>query len=137
MKKLFHLMGFVLIALSVGAWSVRPAFNRITSKYVTAGSGSSNIPTAYSTSLANSLVMTGLSGNGYSHIMVLNNTTAMISLLSTESSSSAPSSSTNQKMYVSASGTGAWDDVSVFDAVYLQSESGSSLTSGTVQIMVW
>lgn len=137
MKKYFFLAGMVLIALGVAAWSVRPAFNRVASAYITAGSGASNIPNYYTPSLTGSLVKTGLANQGYSHLMVLNNTAAMLSLISSESSSTAPANDTAQKMYVSASGTGTWDDISVFDNLYMQSESGASITSGTVQIMVW
>lgn len=153
-----------LITLAAGlfllsAWSVRPAFNQAKSISVLVNS-SRNVGTYYTKvipgyltsksvagSSVQSLVMEGLEGNGYSHIMVVNNTGSSIALVTTgennpysvpaNSVSGGGNNSVSNELYVPASSSAAWDDISVFDAIYIRSRGASITSLGNIDIMVW
>jgi len=133
----------LLAAVTLSAWSLRPAFNKPTGFSFTLRGAGTNIPPAYCNGdIDDGTVLflckkTGLANKGYSHIAVLNQTLADISLVTSEDTSTAPSSTSGEKLYVASGGGAAWDDISVFDAIYVMSESGSSVISGKVKVTVW
>lgn len=159
MKRTTKLITIIAGLFLLSAWSVRPPFNQMKSISVLVNS-SRGIGTYYtkvipgyltSKSVAGSsiqsLVMEGLEGNGYSHVMVINNTGSSIALVTTgennpysvpqNSVSGGLNNSVSNELYVPASSTAAWDDISVFDAIYVRS-TGASITSlGNIDIMVW
>lgn len=94
-----------------------------------------NVPTAFSTG-AGSLVLSGLQGKAYDHLMIINETSTQISVISDPSATTAPSASSTARVFVAANGTATFDKFPIFDAVYIQSE-GSAISSGTVEVQVW
>lgn len=116
--------------------------------------GSSLIPTNFTTlvpgwvskitstgSSVQSLVMTGLSGLGYSHMMVVNNTGSSVSVVNTPFVNPNVTPSNNAftnttRGVVLKNNTVAWDDILVYDAIYLRSNDGI-VTSGDITINVW
>jgi hypothetical protein len=158
MKRLVKITSLLCATIFLGAWSVRPAFNDVKSIQVLVNS-SRNIGTYYTKvipgyltaksvpgSSVQSLVLEGLSNKGYSHIMVVNNTGSSIALANVDEVNPyiVPSGNVNAgfdsasaQLYVSANSSAAWDDISVFDAIYVRS-TGASITSlGNIDIMVW
>lgn len=154
-------IGIVLLAaLTCLAWTPRPAFNRVASVTVFT-SGSSLIPTYFTRRIpgyntressvgasVQSLVMTGLANNGYSHLMVLNNTGASLTLYNTDQDLSAGPPQTvpsekagnvqgQNRFFVLANNNNSWDDLSIFDAIYIRSNGASVNTTANVDIMVW
>lgn len=102
-------------------------------------SSTNNIPTAFSTA-AGSLALSGLStyATNYKNLMVLNETAGRLLVSTTNSVSDAvPSSSSTQTVYVPASGTYTFSNVLILDKVYIQSDTGSAISTGNVQIQVW
>lgn len=127
-----------VLALSMifltGWWGSRQAFNR--PKSVVVNSASTNIPTAFSNA-SGSLVIQGLSSGNYQNIMVLNESKSPLSVLTIPEVSSAPAASvTSQRLHVVSNGIVSFDNVSVFDNLYLQSED-NVINSGKVKITVW
>lgn len=150
-----------LAAMSSIAWSERPAGNRVASVQVYVN-GSSIIPTYFTRripgyvtgsssvgSSVQSLIMTGLANKGYSHMMVLNNTGASLVLANTDAVSpfvipttvplnAAGNAQSEGRFFILPNNNNAWDDLSIFDALYLRSGSGASVTAvGNIDIMVW
>lgn len=111
----------------------RTPFNRPKSGTIVASTN--NIPTAFTTG-AGSKVLTGLKEQGYSHIMVINGSTTIISVTTTDNGTTAPSGTTTERLYVLGSQTATFDDISVFDNIYVQSE-GTAISTGTVYVQVW
>ena len=131
-KKMFYLL--LVSCLVFAGWQVRPSFNR--PKSIVVSASSTNIPTAFSDA-SGSLVGQGLSGGTFQHIMVINYTNAPISFLTLPEVSSAPAASvTGQRLHVVSSGGATFDDVSIFDNLYIQSEE-SVISSGKVRINLW
>jgi hypothetical protein len=95
-----------------------------------------NIPTAFSAA-AGSRALTGLYNKGYSSLMVLNETNARISVATTDATTGPPSAATAEKVWVLAHGTASFDRFPVLDSIYIQSDDGSPITKGTVEVMVW
>ncbi len=92
-------------------------------------SGGSPIPTAYSTSDTQSKVKTGLRYK--SQVCVYNSTASVIAINIDNGDSSTAPSADAKDIYVPAS-TGACAGPPVSSRVYLRSDSGSTITSGTV-----
>ena len=115
------------------------ALNAVADRYPVSANinaATNNIPTAFSTA-AGSNIMNGLSGaNSYSHCMALNQTSGMISICFSPIGVT-PSSSSTARLYLEPNQGAAWDDLPIFDGCYIQSESGSTLSTGSVQVMVW
>ncbi len=159
MKRLIKLSMLFCALFLLGAWSIRPAFNQAKSISVLVDS-SRNIGTYYTKvipgyltsksvpgSSIQSLVMEGLEGNGYSHLMVVNNTGSSIALVTTGENNpyTVPTGSVSggsndtvlNELYVGASSSAAWDDISVFDGIYVRSRGASITSLGNIDIMVW
>lgn len=132
MKKLsFILPIMAVLFLSGFFWS---AINRPRS--VVVDTATSTLPTAF-TSAATSLKMQSLSGNYYRNIMIVNETKSPISFLTLPDVSAAPAATvTNQRMHVVSNGIAAFDNISIFDNLYLQSED-NAVNSGKIRINVW
>jgi hypothetical protein len=110
---------------------------RIYSKYI--DSASTNIPTTFGSG-STSKVITGIGGQGYTHLKVFNDTGSRIALCITDADAAVPSSSnsTNTSQdYIASTSTEFKDDIAVYDTIYIRSDSGSSITSGIVVIEVW
>ncbi len=118
------------------AWFPRSAFNRPKSVVVTPATN--NIPAAFSNA-AGSLVLQNLSSGQYQHVQVLNETNYPISFLTLPEVSTAPSSTvTGQRMHIVSNGASSFDDISIFDNFYLQSEEGAINQSGKkVRVNIW
>lgn len=134
MKKLNLVMLLAVAATFLLAAAPRGAFNR--TKSVVVNAASTTIPTAFSNA-SGSLVMQNLSSGNYSHILVINETNAPVSILMLPDVSSAPAASvTSQRLHVVSSGVVAYDDISIFDNLYIQSEENAIATK-KVRITVW
>jgi len=137
MKKQYKLALLVCTALLLGAWEVRPNFNKPRSINITPNA-SSIIPVVPKPrdGIHHSLVMSDLDGKGYSHIGAISSLQGAFSILTSENAG-APSASSTEKLYVASGGTATFDDVSVFKYLFILSEETSSLTSGNLKLMVW
>jgi hypothetical protein len=139
-----YLIFAAVSALIFGAWSTtRPNHNRPVSFKLSPG-GTSIIPMMFKAvdGIHLSNVFTDLNDKGYSHIKVINDANTGVELVTSEFAT-PPSSDSSERLYAPATITGSslanssqWDDISVFQYLYIQS-SGSSLSSGTVKVMVW
>lgn len=133
MKKITF-AALLMSAVFLAAWTTRPALNR--PKSVVVNAASTTIPTAFS-SASGSLVLQNLVGGYYQHLMVVNYSNAPLSILTLPDVSTAPSASvTGQRLHVVSSGVTAFDDISVFDNLYIQSEE-NAVTTKKVYITVW
>ena len=133
MKKLIT---FVLLAATAAlvAWSPRGAVNRPVSVVVDASSTS--VPTAFSNA-AGSLVLQNLVGKQYQHLKVLNLSKSPISVLTIPEVSSAPAASvTGQRLHVASGGSETFNDISIFDNLYIQSED-NAIAEDLIKINVW
>ena len=114
-----------------------PPFKNFKLAYL--NTSSTNIPTTYGTG-AGSLVLTGVGGEGYSHMKIVNETSSRIAIALAAKDDAVPDSSTstntNQDI-VSATSTEFKDDIHIYDKVYLRSDSGSAITSGIVAVVLW
>lgn len=146
MKKLISLVAVLFLS----AWSATNG-NMPSSVSVVATSAKP-IPTSFTTLLpgfastlasagssTQSLVLTGVSGNNYSHLMVLNNTgsSVAVSLSPYSNPRVTPGDTGSSVLYVLPNTNSAWDDITVFDNVYIRSNKGATITSGNVDVMVW
>ena len=116
---------------------LRTAYNRV--KSVRIDTSSSNVPTTYGSG-STSLKITGVSGQGYSHLRIGNETTARIAITTTHSDAGVPSSdpvANSEQMYCCSTSTEFRDDLSLFDYVYIRSDSGSAISTGIITIEVW
>lgn len=99
---------------------------------------STNIPTGFSHANSASLVLTGIA---YAvHLAVINETTSRIAINYTHGDSA--SSPTVVDAYVPAGGTGSFsaialDELKLSSVVFIKSDTGSAISSGTVEIFVW
>jgi hypothetical protein len=91
-----------------------------------------NIPDAFDAT-AGSQVMT-VSLSGQQCILVKNITSTMISYVSADS---VPSASTTERFYVPANTYEERCSTAIKSKIYIQSEGGSDITSGTVTVGVW
>jgi hypothetical protein len=137
MQKKYKLALLVTAAILLGAWQGRPNHNRPKSASIEPN-GSSLIPIMYKAvdGIHHSNVLSNLDGSNYSHIGVISTLRGPISLVTSEFAT-APSSSSTEKLHVASSASAAFDDVSVFKYLYVMSETGQSLSDGTLKIMVW
>lgn len=149
MKKLL----IAALSLTFLAWAPTNG-NMPSSAHILATSGKP-IPTSFTTILpgfipvnanlasvgssTQSVAINGASGNNYSHLMVLNNTgsSVALSLSPYVSPFITPGDNGSSVLYVLPNTNAAWDDITVFDRVYVRSFSGSTITSGSVTFMVW
>jgi len=141
MKFIFALFLAVTLTQSAGAWTFRPAFNKPQSKSITA-TQSTPIGTyfrepGYPSDNFHSRVMSGLSNKGYSHIAVINRSKFPLSIVTVSDGGSAPDDEIEQKLYVPSSGFAFYDDISIFNYLYIMAEDGNSPREGTVEITVW
>lgn len=133
MKKL-TLIGLLLCGTLLTGWQLRQAFNR--PKSVVVNAATTNIPTAFSDA-AGSLVMQGLSGGYYQNLMVINETNSPVSILTLPEVSTAPAATvTGERLHCVSFGATAFDNVSLFDNLYIQSED-NTVNSKKVKITVW
>lgn len=144
------LMSLAGLGLLVSAWSFAPSVTPPTTVRVYT-SGSALIGTYYTRfipgyisgqssigSSVQSLVITGLANKGYSHLMVTNATGASVALVNTPYVNPyvVPTNANTNQLLVVSNNTKAWDDIPIFDAIYIKSD-GSSISSGHVDIEVW
>lgn len=126
----------LLLALLVGVPSIAaPTPKPVTAKVV---AGTNNIPVAFDET-AGSKVLTGLRTNvalEFRHLIVLNETSTRIAVVSVTANTSAPSASINERVLVPASSSMVLDNVHILDKVYIQSD-GSAISSGTVTVTVF
>ena len=125
MKRLICLL---LLVLSV------TSFARLRSVKITA-SGGSPIPTSYDISDSQSAAVVCEAAR---HLMVLNETSARIAMMAIVSTSS-PSDTSKDQLYVIGGAAAAWDflPIATGATVFLRSDSGAAITTGTVEIMCW
>lgn len=71
--------------------------------------------------------------------MVLNNTgsSVAVSLSPYSNPRVTPGDTGSSVLYVLPNTNSAWDDITVFDNVYIRSNKGATITSGNVDVMVW
>lgn len=119
MKKLI----FVLLLLA------SPAFANLFCVRVNAASN--NIPTAFSTGAA-SLVLQGV--RQPTAVFVENRTTSEIAINCSASATSAPAATGSNVLYVNASNAWAIDSTYLTGNCYIESNTGSAITTGVVQI---
>lgn len=132
-KRKIALLG--LVVLIAAGWNYRPNFNRPRGTKITLNAVDI-IPTYYKRQTSGATI-SGLANQNYTHIQILNDTKYPLSLVTSEFSNVAPSFNSTEKLFVLSSGTNTWDDISIYDAVYLMSENGQSVTDGTIYIMIW
>ncbi len=132
-----HLLFFIIfggIFLPLGASAFVMAKAQPVPKSAEVIASTNNIPTAYS-SAAGSKLVTGMNSLYYSHVMIFNETTSRIAWTSAGPNTTPSSSSIYG--YCPGSTFCAWDDIKIFDSRYIQSDTGSSIRTGTVEINVW
>lgn len=135
MKIISLFLGFLCLQQSQAALARSAIYNTPNSASIVA-TGGAPIPIAFSFSDTKSTLLTGMAGGGYRHILVGNETGSRICVVST-SSSTVLASSSSQKYYVPANTLVAFDDIYIGDKLSIQSDSGSTITSGTVEVTVW
>lgn len=98
-------------------------------------SGGSPIPSSYTTG-SQSLVLTELTGS-VRHVAVFNNTASVVAFtVAHPSPAFAPSN--DQKDYYVPPGVGlTLDEIGTSTQLFLRSDSGSTITSGTVYVQAW
>lgn len=103
---------------------------------VKVAAGTNNIPTSFDTT-AGSRVATGLANKGYTHAMIVNETAGRISVVLNGDSVVPPASGSTAKAFVLPTAVATFDDVTIGDAIYIQSDTGSAISAASVEIMVW
>lgn len=123
-----------LTGLALAGWDFRNSFNRPRS--VVINTATNNLKTAFDTT-AGSLVMQNLSNGQFQNMMIINETAYPLSVLTLPEVSAAPSATvTGQRLHVVSFGSGTFDNVSIFDNMYIQSESTTG-NIGKIKINVW
>lgn len=129
-------IAFILLC---AAWNVRPAFNHPTG-IIISPTASKPVPSYFTegkpTGSVYGQVLSTLNDKGYSHLAIINESRYPLSINLSATGSSLDLDST-QNLYVASSGSGAWDDISIFRYMYLMSSDGSSVYDGKIKIMVW
>lgn len=107
--------------------------------------GSQYIPTTYqrNSSGVKGLLLSNVQGKGTSprlHLMVINQTSCLLSVvpaINENGASVIPTTPSFNALYVVSSGIGTWDQISLFDNLFVRSEGGSSCAAGSVQTSAW
>lgn len=94
-----------------------------------------NIPTAFSSAAGSVIVTNGLLRFRYHHVAIINETSSEISFVC--SNSGVPASTTNTRVFIPANTSFVADSFVVGDSAYIQSESGSAISSGQVEVQFW
>ena len=108
-------------------------------KSIHVDASSTSVPTAFSSSASGSLVLQNLTkpGGPYKHLSIQNDTKSPISWLTLAEVSATPAATvTGNRLFVVSSGAHSWDDVSVLDNLYIQSED-NGIVEGDIWINVW
>ena len=74
------------------------------------------------------------------HLMVINQTACLLSIIPALTENGAPvvpAPTTDAKLYSVASQIGTWDEVSMFDNLFIMAEGGTSCVAGSVQASAW
>lgn len=95
------------------------------------GTGGAPIPVAYSTSDAKSKVATGIAYADAKGVCIYNATSSVIAVNVDNGSSSTAPTADVQDIYLGA-GMGYCEKMSVTSRVYIRSDSGSTITAGSV-----
>ena len=132
MKKLIGLISVSLMLLGIIAWESRPAYNN--PKSVVVNAATTAVPTAFS-SASGSLVLQNLVGQGYQNIKVINESKSPISFLTLPVVSAAPGL-LSQRLHIASSGIETYNNISVFDNLYIQSED-NAIAEDKIKINVW
>lgn len=106
----------------------------VLNKKITA-SGGSPIPATYSTG-SQSLVLTELSGS-VRHIAVYNDTSSAVAFTVAHPSAAFAPTNDEKDFYVPAGVGLTLDDIGTTAQLFLRSDSGSTITSGTVYVQAW
>lgn len=83
-----------------------------------------------------SLIFQNIDGSNYRHLMVVNETNYPLSVLTTTTLEALPSIVSTRKLYVISNGIGTWDDITLFNNLYIMGE-GGSIPNGTIEIIAW
>lgn len=103
-------------------------------KSVSVDSSSANIPTAFSTAAGSRFFNGTLNPAFRGTIIVDNGAATKISIVMTESST-APDSAVTTKLYVPASSSRIFENITIYAWLWVQSE-GSAISSGVVDVTV-
>jgi len=96
--------------------------------------GGASIPIAYDSSDSQSLVLSGLDSIR-THLCVINGTSSEIAVSVDGKVTNIPPAT--DTLLLDGSQSGCLDVIGIGPKVYLRSDSGAPITSGTVKIMVW
>lgn len=128
---------FVLLILVAAGWNYRPNFNRPRGVKLTL-STISLIPTYFKAGNSTSgATIHGLANKNYTHMQILNDTKYPLSIVTSEDDLTAPHFLSTEKLFVLSSATNTWDDISIYDSVYIMTENAQSATEGTIYIEFW
>jgi hypothetical protein len=94
-----------------------------------------NIPTAYSSAAGSVIIASGLLKYRFHHVAVINETASEISFC--VSATGVPSSTTNTRVFIPANTTFVADQFIMQDSAYIQSETGSAIVVGQVEVQFW
>lgn len=94
------------------------------------------IPIAFSLTDVASKLITGLSGKLYRRIIVHNESDSRIAVC-TSSALVAPSSTSAERFFVPAQASCVFEDIYIQDKIFIQSDTGSTITSGIISVTVY
>lgn len=129
----FWLLGLSLVLAGLAAFNAYATESRV----ITASAGAP-IPTAYSSSNAQSMVWNN--GLPHKHMIIQNTTSSAIACMDGNDDTNAPDqtvSSISEEIPVPATTTYNMRDFIPARRFYCRSASGSSITSGTISIVAW
>jgi hypothetical protein len=113
---------------------MNPSINAIPPRSIKiTASGGSPIPTTYTT---NSQSRVFIDIAYADRLMVINETGGRVAV-NVSANSTTPPSTGDGELFCFANGITTYDELAVSQTIYLRSDSGSTITSGTVEIMVW
>ena len=127
----------VLLILVAAGWNYRPNFNKPRGVKLTLSS-ISLIPTYFKAGNSTSgATINGLANKNYTHMQILNDTKYPLSIVTSDDRLEAPHFESTEKLFVLSSATNTWDDISIYDSIYIMTENAQSATAGTIYIEVW
>lgn len=130
-------LSFLFLALSIfGSDQSRAETRRLYDPVAfKVDASSTNIPTSYGSG-SGSKVTCGLSFA--SHIQIFNETSGRLALnLKTANGASAPTSANSIYVLPGTTSTVTVDDAKINNCIYMKSDTGSPISSGTVEFNVW
>lgn len=134
MKKFLMFLPLVILAGLIVAWDTAPHVDG--QRSITVVAATTNIPPTFANTTY-SRIMTGLSGKGYKHMIVLNETGTAVSVLSWPQLTVTDNEASTHKLRIASNGAVAWDDIALYENLFLRSESGASILTGNVTAEIW